>query len=188
MHFRGYGYPTLKRLPQPKTSRYFPECDGQILGHHEVFRIAKDFENSRIPRTPVTVLPLYCRDCETTWLVGLNGVQSAEIHPSHNALFHNYSGQSRRSMMVHMHGACSGGSGVSRKSSAGIFVGPGSSYNLSHTLPLPDLPNRLPSSWLLQRLCVKFAKWLYHNERRSFAKDKEFTWSAAGETNGSLRA
>jgi hypothetical protein len=130
------GLPTigLRQLPYPERSRFVPQYDEEIWGRHEALRIGKDYINLPNDPTSGTLPTVYCGVCETTWLVGFDGVQSAKHHPFHNTLFHKYSGQSRHSMVVHVFAACSGDGPTSGRSYAGIFFGDGSSYNLDYNL------------------------------------------------------
>ncbi|GAB7334054.1 hypothetical protein MBLNU13_g06140t2 [Cladosporium sp. NU13] len=130
-----YGHAAFKYLPIPETSQYMPERDEQLLGYDEAIRVAKGYTNMPIAPAPDYV---NCAACETTWLVGYQGLESAANHPSHNTLFHHYSWQSRRSMVVRVHGACSDDGATPGKSSMGVFFGPKSSYNTSGILPTPS--------------------------------------------------
>jgi hypothetical protein len=130
------GLPTigLRQLPYPERSRFVPQYDEEIWGRHEALRTGKDYINLPNDPTSGTLPTVYCGVCETTWLVGFDGVQSAKHHPFHNTLFHEYSGQSRRSTVVHVFAACSGDDATSGRSYVGIFFGDGSSYNLDYNL------------------------------------------------------
>ena len=133
-----YGHRALRYLPLPELSRYMPQYDEQLLGYDEAFRIAAEDSNMPTPPTPVALPCVYCGACETTWLIGLQGRDSAEEHPSHDTLYHEDSRQSRRSMMVGVHGACSDDGAPSGRSSFGVFFGPQSSYNFSR---IPNTPS-----------------------------------------------
>lgn len=119
---------SLRQLPHPERFRYRPEFDEQVRGY---------LKGPPNPEAPDPLQYHYCKSCWTTWLVGLDGPESANRHPSHNTRLHVYSGQSKRSMMVHVFGACTGDSEASGKASTGIFFGPGSSYNLKRALRIP---------------------------------------------------
>jgi hypothetical protein len=128
-----YGHPALSHLPPPAKSRYMLEVDEQLLGYDAIFRMTDEDRIPPLNQTPA--LPyVYCAACETTWLVGLEGEESAKNHPYHNTLFQRDSGQSRRSMVVRVKGTCSNDNAPSDKSSVEIFFGPGSSYNIISNL------------------------------------------------------
>jgi len=127
----------LIRLWYPERFRLVPQWDEEIRGYRAAFEIQKTYDHVRSLPIAVTLPSVYCDDCETTWLVGNDGPQSARHHPWHNTLFHKNSGKSKRSMIVHVFGAYPGDVATSGKSSAGVFFGRGSSYNINHILPTP---------------------------------------------------
>lgn len=131
------GYHTLIQLPYPERSRFIPQYDEEVQGHFGAFRFHRHYDNPPDPATPDSFRSFYCPACETLWLEGFEGPLSATNHPSHNTLFHEDSGQSRRSMVIYVSGACPGDGVHSKRSSAGVFFGHGSSYNLSHILLTP---------------------------------------------------
>ena len=133
-----YGHPDLRHLPLPERSRYIPQYDEEIIVHEGAFRRGKDHDNLPNSLTLNASRYHYCEACQTTWLVGSEGTESAKVHPSHDTLLHKNSRQSRRSMVVHVAGACFDDGATAGKFSAGIIFGPGSLYNLRKILRNPD--------------------------------------------------
>jgi hypothetical protein len=144
------GLPTigLRQLPYPERSRFVPQYDEEIWGRHEALRTGKDYINLPNDPTSGTLPTVYCGVCETTWLVGFDGVQSAKHHPFHNTLFHEYSGQSRRSTVVHVFAACSGDGATSGRSYAGISSLATVRHTTSTTTSTPSYPHPGPPSRL----------------------------------------
>jgi hypothetical protein len=131
------GLPTLRHLPYPERSRFVPQYDEEVRGTHQNLRIHKDYNNVPNHAIPGTLNTVSCGSCETTWLVGFAGVQSANHHPFHNTLYHEYSGQSRRSMVVQVIGTCPGDGAPSGRPFVGVFFGHGSSHNLNQIIRTP---------------------------------------------------
>ena len=138
------GLPTLRHLPYPERSRFIPQYDEEVRGSHETLRICKDYTNLPNDATPGPLSNVYCGSCETSWLVGFDGFELANYHPYHNTLFHGYSGQSRRSMVVYLYvtGARSGDVATPGRSSVSVVFGPGSSHNLDYIVRTPT-PTKL---------------------------------------------
>ncbi|GAB7334055.1 hypothetical protein MBLNU13_g06140t1 [Cladosporium sp. NU13] len=185
-----YGHAAFKYLPIPETSQYMPERDEQLLGYDEAIRVAKGYTNMPIAPAPDYV---NCAACETTWLVGYQGLESAANHPSHNTLFHHYSWQSRRSMVVRVHGACSDDGATPGKSSMGVFFGPKSSYNTSGILPTPS-PTKQTAEILAAisavrcvRSTVKSSNEKRYNSKSSSNDCNNFK-SSYGESSSNFKA
>jgi ribonuclease HI len=119
----------------PSLSRFIPQHDEQVLGPRNTIHIRTDYDIPPSPDTPDKLQFTYCRHCNATWLVGNNGSEAAKAHPSHNTHYHDFTGQSRRSLVVHVDGACPGNGPNSTRSSIGVYFGHGSSHNISRLLP-----------------------------------------------------
>jgi len=169
-----YGYPTLRQLPHPEKSRYIPQYDEELLGPDAIARIAKDYNNLPDPDTPDKLRYFYCNACKTTWLIGFNGIRSAADHPFHNTLFHEVSGQAKRSMIVHVDGSCSGDGATSAKSSAGIVFGPRSPHNMNHVLSTPQ-PTKQTAEILAATAAVRHVRRNVRPDRVKIVREEEGT-------------
>lgn len=159
-----YGNAALRHLPLAEWSRYRSERDEQLLGYDEVARIDHGYASLPITERPAPRY-VYCEDCQTTWLVGLEGEVSAKNHPFHNTLFQKQIWQSRRSLVVHVHGACPDDGAALGKSSVGIFFGAASSYNRRYIESTPD-PTQLTAGIVAATRAV-------HHVRKNFIPNRQ---------------
>lgn len=157
-----YGYPTYRQLSHPERFRFRPQLDEEVRG---------DLNSPPNPEVYDVPPYHYCEACETTWLVGLDGPESARQHPSHNTRFHRHSGQSRRSMLVHMVGACSYDGDACGKPSCGIFFGPNSSYNISRFLKIPN-PTKKAAEILAATAAVRYVRKMFRPKRETIIRSE----------------
>lgn len=180
-----YGNAALKHLPIPERSRYRPENDEQLLRYHQIPRINTGYESLPITERPAFRY-VYCPDCQMTWLVGLEGEESAKNHPFHNTPFHKSIWQSRRSLVVHVHVACSDDGATSGKSSVGIFFGAGSPYNLKY-IPATHDSTKQTAEILAATEAVRHVRRYVRPDREEIVRTKndihrEDSWSGPWST------
>ena len=117
-----------------ETARLNPATDEQLVHFKDRMRNSK-LGGTAGPSTAAVQLKLHsCQTCELTWLVGRDGKQNATNHPSHQTLFHEYSG-TRRSLVVFTDGACPSNGTENARAGVGVFFAKNSQYNVSEILP-----------------------------------------------------
>jgi hypothetical protein len=125
---------TLQRYPE--FLQYVPQYDEQLLGPAVNFLIQEPFEKPNY----VKLETYNCEDCQLKWLVGFKGPSNAESHPSHHTLSQKNTGQTKRSLIVHICAACVlPPEAPSQKSSMAVYFAPFSRYNISKRLHSPIL-------------------------------------------------
>jgi ribonuclease HI len=110
------------------VNRFVPQGDEQVLGPAKIIGIKRS-EASQLPL--VNFQRHVCTKCDLTWLVGEAGVHAAHSHPSHHTLYHEWTNSTRRSLLVHVDGACADNGNANARAGVGFFFGPGSKYYVS---------------------------------------------------------
>jgi len=106
-----------------------------------------DYNNRSKPDPPTAASSSYCLECGLTWLVGRKCKDIAAKHPVHATLDHEYAG-TRRSLVVHIDSICTNNGLPNARAVAGLYFGPGSSYNVSIPLTSDDKPtNQKAELW-----------------------------------------
>lgn len=123
------------------ASVFFPQVDREILGP-EYNSTTEYFDPPSRPLNPDHSRFHYCNDCEVTWLEGDEGPTAASDHPTHDTLYFEDTDKSRRTLIVHIDGACPGNGVTPIQSSIGVYFGPQSSHNTSRLLNNPNPTNQ----------------------------------------------
>lgn len=119
----------------PAPSKYVPQYDEQLQSPMVSSITPDDHNEMDHPDIPNTLEYHYCSDCELNWLVGFDRLVMASLHPSHPTLCHDYSGQTKRSLVVHIDSVIPPQSPQKRESAFGMCFGPRSKHNIASIVP-----------------------------------------------------